>query len=367
MKNPSKIGAGQLLLVIFLSRVEITLTYGVSAGVHSVNNADWLASLFMPILLTLLALPTFWFLKVSGNGDVCTFAYGIGKGIGRITSFLYGVLFLVLAFSPISRFSFFVTSVMQPEKGHWFFPILIILPVCFGAIKGVQAIVRTGALLSVVSILSIVVIVSALIDRLDMLNVYSPFYDGVREVADSLSLMVANSMELSIILMLAPRVKGSLPKAYFGYVCLVTVFLFLVMFTVVAVLGEFAQLQLFPFYSVAGVAKIGELSNLSALEASVWIVGVFIKSALYLYLSANCFCHLFPSRLRTVILLVLGAVVAVLAALTSANVTNAQRNFSTAGSLVVQGIFLVLFPILLAVTGKIKRRMYGEKMFMSAD
>jgi spore germination protein KB len=367
MNTNAKIGAGQLLLLIFLSRVVITLTYGISAGTHWVNNADWLAALFMPVLLLLLSLPVFGFLKVSHHQDICAFSKQLHPNVGTIVTVLYGVLFLVLAFSPVSRFSFFVTSAMQPEKGRWFFPILIMLPVCFGATKGIQAIVRTGALFSALGMIAIVAIVAALIKRMDMLNVYSPLYDGVYEVVNSGALMLANSMELSMILMLAPKVRGKLFGAYIGYSFLASVFLFLIMFTVTAVLGPFARLQLFPFYSVAGVAKIGELANLSALEAAVWIVGVFIKSSVYILLSAQCFSTVVLKRTPKLLIWILGLIATLLAVFTSSNVTNAQRDFSVAGSFVVQGIFLVLIPLVLAVAGLIKRRKYGEKMFMSVD
>ena len=358
--NP-KIGAGQLFFLIFLSRIVLTLTYSISSGGHTVNNADWLAALFMPIVLLVIAVPTFCFLKVSHRRDVCEFAHGIHPAFGRVIAVLYAILFFVLAYTPVARFSFFVTSAMQQEQGNWFFPILIFLPVCFAAIKGIQAIVRTGAVFAVVSFAAVGIILVALIPRLDFLNIYSPWYDGGTEIGYSLTLMISNSLELSMILMLAPTVKGSITRAYLCYAFFAPMVLFFVLFTVVAVLGQYANLQLFPFYSVAGIARIGELTNLSALEASVWIVGVFIKSATYLYLSHRCLQRVVGSNHRSAVICLLGAAGVIAASLSSETVKKAQLNFSVGGTLVISGIFIVALPLILAAAGKIKKKVCYEK------
>ncbi len=361
MKEQPKVGAGQLFLLLFLSRVVLTLTYSIGSGGHSVNNADWLAALFLPAFLILLAIPVFVFLRYSANQDVCHYAYQLGRGWGHTVSVLYAIFFFLLTYSPVARFSFFVTSVMQPEKGEWFFPILILIPVCFAAIKGIQAILRTGAILAVVSILSIFVIVVALLTRFDMLNIYTPLYYGWKEVGRSTVLMISNSLELGMILMLAPLVRGNIKKAYLGYALGAPACLFVVLFTVVAVLGPYANLQLFPFYAVAGIAKIGELTNLSAAEASVWIMGVFIKSSTYLYLCHTCLARIIPSKYRSLSLLLLSIAAIAAAASSSGNVKNAWLNFSVEGTLIIGGLFLMVIPLTLVVAGKMKRRKQNEK------
>lgn len=356
MSTQPRFGAGQLFFLIFLSRIVLTLTYSISSGGHTVNNADWLAAIFMPLVLLVIAIPSGLFLSVSNNQDICSFSYTLHPFVGKTVSVLYSALFFILAYTPVARFSFFVTSAMQPEQGNWFFPILIFLPVCFAAVKGVQAIVRTGAVFAVVSMVAIGVIVLALLPRFDRFNIYSPLYDGWGEVGHSLTLMLSNSLELSMILMLAPMVRGSIKKAYLCYAVLAPVVLFGVLFTVVAVLGDYANLQLFPFYSVAGIARIGELTNLSALEASVWIVGVYVKSSMYLYLSHRCLCRIVPDRYRTIALCVLSAAGVVVAALSSETVKKAQLNFSVSGTLVIGCIFLIVIPLVLALAGKVKKK-----------
>ncbi len=361
MKTAPQIGGGQFFLIIFLSRVVLTLTYSIGSGGHTVNNADWLAALFMPLVLLLIAIPTFFFLKQSSNQDVCTYAYRLHRWLGIGVSIGYALLFFILAYTPVARFSFFVTSAMQPNKNPWFFPVLIFGAVCFAAHKGLKAIVRTGAILSVIGVIAIVSIVVALIPRFDGLNIYTPIYDGWREVGNSMLLMLSNSLELSMFLMLAPNVKGNLKKAYWGYALLTPLMLFLVLFTVVAVLGEYANLQLFPFYSVAGIAKLGELTNLSALEASVWIAGVFIKSSIYLYLCKQCLKPIFPCAWHRFLLPVLGVGGVIAAAFSSENVRRAQLNFSVGGTLLIGFVFIVFLPLLLAVIGGLKKKVYYEK------
>ncbi len=320
MKPTEKIGAGQFFLLIFLSRVVLTLTYSINSGGHTISNADWFAALFMPLVLAVMGIPAFWFIRSCGGRDLCDLAFTLGNGAGKALSFLYGSLFLLLTFTPVARFSFFVTSTMQTEKGEWFFPILIMGAVTFGAVKGIQALARTGAVLAVIGTVAITTILLALLPRMDWLNIYNPLSDGLGEVGKSVLLLIGNSLEISMIYMLAPYVKGSITKAYIGYCITAPLMLFLVLFTVMAVLGPYATLQLFPFYSVAGIAKIGELTNLSALEASVWIVGVFAKCSLYLFFSYRCFARVFHLKKTTLWITVLGVVATILAAMSSDNV-----------------------------------------------
>ncbi|MBR4867992.1 MAG: GerAB/ArcD/ProY family transporter, partial [Clostridia bacterium] len=217
MKGSKTIGAGQFFLLIFLSRVVLTLTYSINSGGHTVSNADWLAALFMPLVLVVMGIPAFCFLRFSGGRDLCDFAFTLGKGTGKLLSFLYGSLFLLLTFTPVARFSFFVTSTVQTEKGEWFFPLLIMGAVVFGASKGIQAVARTGAVLAVIGTVAIGTILLALIPRIDWLNVYNPVFEGWQEVGKSVLLLIGNSLEISMIYMLAPHIKGSVTKAYLGY------------------------------------------------------------------------------------------------------------------------------------------------------
>ncbi len=362
MTSNQRIGAGQFFLMIFLSRVVLTLTYSINSGGHTISNADWFAALFMPLILLIMGVPAFVFLHHSPRGDLCDFAFTLGTGVGKAVSLLYGLLFLLLTFTPVARFSFFVTSTTQTEKGEWFFPLLIMAAVSFGAAKGVQAIARTGAVLAVIGIAAIAAIVLALIPRMDMLNIYNPLAGGIREVGSSVLLLIANSLELSMLYMLAPHIRGSVKKAYLGYCVTAPLMLFLVLFTVMAVLGPYATLQLFPFYSVAGIAKIGELTNLSALEASVWIVGVFAKCALYLYFSYRCLSKVVSLPHRWMWFVLLGSLSAIAAAMSSDNVKKAQLNFSVVGSLWINAIFLIVLPLILTVAGAIKRRKQNATM-----
>ncbi|MBR3844460.1 MAG: GerAB/ArcD/ProY family transporter, partial [Clostridia bacterium] len=145
MTYTSKIGSGQLFLFVVLSRVIITLAYGINAGGHTISNGAWFACLILPLTLLLLGLPTLWFIKNAGGVSISDYAFSLGKGVGITVSVLYALLFFALSFSSVGRFSFFVTSTVQTKQTIWFFPILMMAAVCFGAIKGLRAIFRAGS------------------------------------------------------------------------------------------------------------------------------------------------------------------------------------------------------------------------------
>lgn len=366
MIQTPKIGAGQLFLFLFLSRIILTLTYGMNSGSHTLDNADWLAALLLPAVLLILGIPAFALLKVSKGTTVCDYAYTVSRPVGTVIAVLYALFFLALSFSPVARFSFFVTSAMQMEQPIWFFPVLILLPVCYAAVKGLRAIMRAGTLLAVFCIGSMGAILLVLIPRFDMLNVISPLYHGWGQVGRSLLIHTGHSLEIGVLLMLAPYVRGSLKGTYVGYALATPAFLGLVFFGVVAVLGSYGTFQMFPFYAAAGVAKIGELSNLSALEASVWIIGVFLKSAMNLYLCFQCLSRIIPRMYRTPAMLALTVLGIIAAVYSSGTLASSQSNFSLPAMLGFQAFFLIVLPLALVLMGAVKRRKSHEKTPASA-
>lgn len=366
MRSTAKIGAGQLFLFMVLSRVIITLTYSINSGDHVVNHADWLAALMLPVVLVILAIPTFWFLKRAGGVTVCEYAYTIGKPVGITVSVLYAALFFLMSFITMARFSFFVTSTTQNERGIFFFPILIVIPVLYAAIKGLPAIMRVSGLLTMISLITIAGIMAALIPRLDGLNLFTPLYDGWGNVGRSLLLLSSNSIGHVVLLMLAPNVRGNIKKAYAAFAVVAPLIIFLILFTTLLVLGSFSTLQMFPFYAAAGVAKLGELSNLSALEASVWIWGVFLRSSLHLYLCFQCLSGIIPRRFRGWTLFVLALLTVLCAALSSATVGSTQQNMYIPGSLATVIVFTMVLPALLIAVGTIRKRR-NERLEQSGE
>ncbi len=360
MSRRPVIGAGQLFCYLLLSRVVLTLTYSINFNAHTIGPTDWLAALLLPPFLLALALPAFVLRRRSGPVSVCEYAFSLSKPLGRAVSLLYGAGFFLLTVLPVSRFSFFVTSTLQPEKSPLFFPLLLLLPACYAVCRGLEAIFRLSALLSVVCLLSLLAIVAVLLPRFDSLNILSPFYEPRGALGLSLLLLLSNSLEVFVVLMLPGAVRGGVKKAYLGYALVAPLFLFLIFYTVLAVLGPYSALQMFPFYTAAGVAKVGELRNLSAVAAAVWILGVFAKSSLSLLLCRRCLLPLTPKAARPFLLPALGAAATACAAWNSATMAENKLNFSMPLMLGVVGVYLIALPLLLAALGKRKENRHRE-------
>ncbi len=356
MNSQKTVGAGQLLLFLTFARVTVSLTHHLNTARHVIGQADWLAALLLPAVLAVLALPTAWLLRVGEGRTVCRAARLLGKGWGAVYAGAYALLFFVMAFAAVGRFSFFVTSTMQPDQSPWFFPALLLLPVCYAALKGLQAIMRAGAVLAVMGLVLVVFVLATLVPRMDLLNVYSPLYNGWGGLARSVAMVTANSGVGAVLLMVAPRVRGRWQRAYAGYALAAGVAVFGVAFTTLAVLGGFSGIQLFPFFTAAGVANVGELNNLSALYAAAWIWGVFVQAALYLELCWQCLSAFIPDRLRTAALVVLAALAAVCAGLITGSLPAARQSFQPVGLLVMHGVYMVVLPLVLAAGLQFKKR-----------
>lgn len=339
MTYKKEIGAGQLFGLLLLSRFSVALTFPFDfAG--SFNNQEWLVSLlFFPFLLLLL-LPSYFLYKKTGLSPLQA-AYGVSPLAGGGTAVLLCFFFLLSTAVNLSRFNIFMTSTTGADQSPLFFPLLLIIPSFYAAHKGLEAISRTALIALVIGFISVAVIILAVFSKFDLLNIVSPRFYDKKGIAELLGVYVSNTSEAVAFSLLLPRVRGNIKRTMIGFSALCCIGMFIIFFSVSAVFGELTAFENFPFYALADIAELGELKRLSALHASTWILGLFIKCALFLYLASDCIKGLIKGRLSTVIAAAGGV-------LTLTAGTLISRDYPSSKSRVYSGI-LFCFVIVLAL------------------
>ena len=354
MKRATKIGVGQIVLVFIVCRVIVALTHTFQANGAGFTMPDLMGVVFSLPFTVLFSLPVFWLLKRNPERNIIECAYDVAKPVGVTVSVLFSLFFLYLCIVTSARFDLFVTTNITPEQPPYGFIILILPPVIYAAVKGIEAITRTGAIVSVLSIAAIVVITLALAPRMNGLYLTSPFETGWGRVIQSTISNTAETMEILALAVLAPKVSGHLFRGYCGFCLSSLALVFVIIATVVAVLGGFGNSQMFPYYTVSSIAQIGVFKHLDAIQSSVWLVCVFIKCAFYLYLSYFSIRRLIPKKAMPWCIVVFGAIVMIAASLATPGIDNMDIIFSPYAlglGLLALG---VLLPFALIAAGAVK-------------
>ncbi len=355
-KSKIKISHGQLLALLLCSRITVTLTYSLNNNEHTSSGSDFVNALILIPIMLLLGTPIYILLKQNKDKSIIDCAYDIGRPLGNIVSVLYSLYFLFIPIASISRFNVFVTSTIQTERSMLYYSVLIMLPVCFAAIKGLQPIARAGTIGAVVGGIILLTITVILVPRFNLLNVTCPAFEQHSNMFSMLKILTSNCNETVALLVIFPKVNGNVTKSYVKFSFLSGIIITILLFTITATLGAYAKLQTFPYYTAYGVAELGSLKRLDAIHSAVWLVGVFIKASTFTYISHLCLEKILPHKFRVVCIMIMSLIIIVLASIISGNYNNFDWLYGSVNLLRSLFIFALGIPFLIIFLHFTKKR-----------
>lgn len=289
MNNRQQISAGQLVAVLLTSRLAVSMTFAPT--VHQLSHGgDFLISLVIQgLLLALLYLPVWWFSRRSkgiSTVDYCLAVMGRGGGAVAV---LYALICLYVQVADLLRFSRFADTVLSPDMSRAVLIVALMATAGIAAFYGIQAIARSAAILAVFVTASILLAALALIPRMETVN-FPPFlYDGLPPVLSGALEELPRSMELAAVGLLLPYVKGSMAKSWLWWCGGFTAVALVIQVSVVGVLGDFGELEAFPYYTAVTSLHVGVLQRLDIVATAVWIGALFLKTAFFGLLFVDCF------------------------------------------------------------------------------
>jgi hypothetical protein len=223
-----------------------------------------------------LSLPALWCHSKNKNPfDV--------KGV----NLFYAIYFVYLAGINISRFSYFASTVLNPEASAWMFSVIIAICACYTAMLGIEGLSRFSAFAFILIVITILTGLICNLKNYDELNLYPVIANDKASMMKNVLYITTNSCEVPILLCLAKRVNGNATKPFVFSVIASYFSLFVLILFVNATMGDAGELQAFPIYALFQLAKFGLFERLDVLYISFWIFGIFIKSVLLVYCSAT--------------------------------------------------------------------------------
>lgn len=281
MERKVQISSFQFLSLITVSRLLTTLTF-MPITEKRVNTSDFIISMLVSTaFMYILFIPPISFLDRYRDKSILDLCNNSFK---KILAVLYSVYFLFYAFFTLSRLNLFVSSVYFENSNTVLFIILSVLGICFCASYGLEALGRAATVSLVVLILALLTIFLPLSNKVNINNLSPLFYDGFSPVLKTSFNTVFRTFEPTALLIIAPKIKGSIKKGILIWFTLIGVVFTFVFFYIMSVLGDSYVLQLFPAHAISEISQFSVMERLDALLSGVWVISAFIKLCFTAYL-----------------------------------------------------------------------------------
>lgn len=358
MEKRSYITANQIILILFITRLLFSTSY------QSYLNAGTSIQDILPAVLVnfvanmLVAIPILALLKRYPGHNLAECAIKIlGKFLGAVVCLIYCLFFIANASLTSGNFgSFFITDVIPDAKV--FSTILFLIIVCvYGAVKGIESIARVSSVIAIVYLLGFFLIFISLTSWIKLSYLKPLFYNGSNIFTGSSIMNYNLSTQIILFAFLASfQRKGSIAKTYFLWNLVSMVFLFVLEFCVVVVLGAYGAKQIYPLELLARLSKIGVFERLDALHIIPWILNSVITVTINIYLAVLCLLNAGLNKYRKLIAIIAGILVIYPSLMISKNFEDVQKIICDIKTTGVLTVLIIIIPTLILIVDIIKRR-----------
>ena len=350
------IGSGQLFCTLFVSRAVFIITMNADR-LGGDNLMDNIVSAWAIFLVNYLIVIPIWILyRRHPTLNILDLSYvRLGKP-AIVVTLLYILYFLFVDIYYLSFFQVFATNVMDPQMPTWLVGVTVLAVACYGAWRGIEAISRAAVFVFAAVCLGMVFVIFSMLGSIDPLNYKPLFYEGGSQTVQGMMLFLSGNTGFVTLLLLLPLVRGRKKLGFtiwnFGVYSLIT----LLILVMVGTLGAFLETQLFPVYTLTSIAEFGALRRLDAVFTAIWMVGLFVKLTLDIFLISMCVTKFAGSKIGKGSIFVSAALVAILSFWVSNNVDSQQFLYSEFPLLLLTLTCAVLVPVFLLIIDTVKRR-----------
>ncbi len=315
--NRGMITAGQLFVLLFISRAIVTITYSpeLSSGDDMWNHL--LSAIFAFPLSLIMLIPTLLLWKLNRDMSVLEYGEDIFKRLSIIISLFYALYFIMVCGYGIALYNKFVSLGVNGEAPVFAVAVAVLVASCYGAFKGVEAIARASGLILIGLIATVLILIFALTPSINTENYRTILSTGYISTYNGTILMLSRMSCIPAIAVLYPIVKGNIAK---GSVLWCSSIFILVMISIILVtgsLGDYLKNSVFPVYQAAKTVNIGFLQRLDALFIGLWTAGLFCRLSLFLYLFALCVGKAFGKRASCFAIIVGGTAILIFGTVTA--------------------------------------------------
>ena len=360
----TKISALQLYLMLFLSRIIVSITINAQTVGSGNLLENVFSSLGLFLYLTVFSLPIFALHK---NHPECSLLQIAEKNHGRGASVplavVYALYFVMMNVFSLSLFLTLLVNTTNPAATSVSIVLVAVGIALYGALRGIETISRASVCIFILFLLGMTMIFLAVSPNVTARYVMPLFYNGIYQTARGFFVFTARCSSLAEFAVLMPFLadrnsRNGKAHKILGFAVWnggVTVFLSVLLFFIVSCLGEYATLQIFPAHTLASIAEIAGIQRLDALFIGIGMMTLIVRIACGLFCIAVCMTPI-PTRPRAWLTAGIALIAAVAALWLTGDVTRAGTVFRTAYLLPFSVLTGAVLPGLIWLSDVIKQK-----------
>lgn len=301
-KHTNFITSSQLFVTLFVSQLIIHLSYNPILSGSDNMWAHIISCLVSLVLTFIICIPILKLQKKFPKENIFSLISYRSKLLKKILCSIYAVYFLITSCLTIAVLNIFISNVIDPKIPIVTLVALIVLVAIYGAYKGIEGLVRASSIIFLFMLLALLVFMFAIGQRLNMLNYTLLFQVKTHQVLSGSYILLSRLTSLPVLAILYPIVKGNFKKSFSIWVVALYLTVAFVIFLLVGSIGEYIKTHIFPVYAATGIIEAGIFQRLDSLYLSAFVMGVFVRISLFLYLFSYSMQKVFTKLSRNVFL-----------------------------------------------------------------
>lgn len=186
----TKISALQLYLMLFLSRVIVSITINVQTVGGSNLIESIFSSLGLFLYLTVFSLPLFVLHKSHPEASLLQIAENnFGRGVSVPMSAIYALYFIVMNIFSLSLFLTLLVNTTDPVASRFSIVLVVLGIALYGAIRGIETVSRASVCIFTLFMLGMGMIFLAVSPNVTPHYLMPLFYNGIDQTVQGLSLI----------------------------------------------------------------------------------------------------------------------------------------------------------------------------------
>lgn len=251
----------------------------------------------------------------------------------------------------------YTNSELQPQASPLAIALIVILVASYIAWLGIEPLARSSMIITVVICIGTLMIFFGTFPRISRLNFSPLFYDGAQAFTYNIISSFSQTVELAALAIMVPMTSGKIKKGFFVWLGGLLVFLYVIVFSVVGVLGEFSESQLFPVYTATVLSEFNVIQRLDALQTGIWLTAVIVKASYLVILCDTCLGKIaVPKKNRKFFFPFSGMVIFIFAMICAKSIRLYTLLSDYRINLILSLILVFVIPLFVLIVNKIKQR-----------
>lgn len=363
MLEDGRITYKQLILLIFISRLIIHITY-MPVIIEPPKNQDiWLSELLSLPIMLLVSIPVYLLWNKFPNQTIIQYSQTIAGKAGKLIGVLYVWLFIHFAAITVCQFCEFLTTAIAPETPMLFFGISLILFCAYAVRKGIEVMGRLSEIIAPIIIVATITMLILLIKDMN-LEVFTPVMEkGFFPVLRGGLTLSSRTVEILGLAMLLPYLndRKKVKRVFIlGFVLMIIFFLIITISVLTTFGAEHAKKHTFPYFDAVRLVSVGDfLERIEAIHMGIWLLGVFIKISFFYYLAVLGMGQLFNLKDHKPLVLPIATIIVPLGFLIGPSIVE-LREFTSYEIFTWYSLFFMLvIPSILLIIAVIRKK--GER------